>query len=527
VTGWEYWHKKGADGVDLQRVAFVAVAAGKAESALITEAAINGCPLDTPGAVRLLDFEQVDYNRREGFNATFAHSRLVALVPNYQGRGRYALYYVNCEVGSAVASFGVRASLYSVLPGVVRPGGSGGSGGGGGGGSGSSGGASAQARAYLAAGEAGLPRLYGGYAAAYAGVLGLWTLACARRAVARGGGGGGALHGGHALIAALLAVKAGTLAAASRAYAAVSASGAAPFSLALGDLANAARGAAPLLAVCAAGCGLGGRGRGGGSGPGPLRLPPLLQHARLARIVSLALPLKAGSEVALAYLARTGPGGAGATTVAGALAAWPGAATGTGRGAALAAWAASPWGGGTTRRALHALALAGAALALAPAVWAARTGGGGGGRPGPPPPPDAAKAWRATAGSSLFRRCYLAAAAYGAVSRAGTATLARRSPVSQAWLPLAAVEAAGLAFYLATAIAFFPGGGDAYAPFVAAAGAAGGGRASSSGPSSGGGGGGHHPASPAAASGGAYARPGGATEAELAPLRARGGGGAD
>jgi hypothetical protein len=507
VTGWEYWHKKGADGVDLQRVAFVAVAAGKAEAALITEAAINGCPLDAPGAVRLLDFEQVDYNRREGFNATFAHSRLVALIPNYGGRGRYALYYVNCEVGSAVTSFGVRASLYSVLPGVGRPGGS--SPGGGGGRPPSS-----QRRAYLAAGEAGLPRLYAGYAGAYCVLAGLWVLACARRAAVGGGGGrgGAGVHGGHALIALLLGVKAASLACSSAAYKAVSEAGSAPAGLALGDLANAARGAAPLLAVGAAGCGW-----------GPLRRAPLLQHARAARLAALALPLQALGEVALAYLARAGPGGAGASTASGALAAWPGAGTGTGRGAALAAWATSSWGGGTTRRALHAFSLAGAALVLAPAFWAARAGGAG--RPGPaaPQPQDAVKAGRSAAGAALFRRCYLTAAAYAAVSRAGAATLARRSPARQAWLPLAAVEAAGLAFYLATAIAFAPGAGDAYRPFAAASAVA-----APTGRASGGGGVHHHPASPAAATGGAYSRPGGAMDAtELAPLRARGGGGAD
>ena len=35
--------------------------------------------------MRLLDFEQVDYNRREGFNATFFNGRLLELVPKYKG----------------------------------------------------------------------------------------------------------------------------------------------------------------------------------------------------------------------------------------------------------------------------------------------------------------------------------------------------------------------------------------------------------------------------------------------------------
>ena len=84
ITKWEYWHKKGADGIDLQRVAFVA-ADSRAAAAGAAAAARGECPLDAPGAVRLLDFEQVDYNRREGFNATFFNGRLLELVPKYKG----------------------------------------------------------------------------------------------------------------------------------------------------------------------------------------------------------------------------------------------------------------------------------------------------------------------------------------------------------------------------------------------------------------------------------------------------------
>ena len=62
---------------------------GKADSraaAAVAAAAARGeCPLDAPRAVRLLDFEQVDYNRREGFNATFFNGRLLELVPKYKG----------------------------------------------------------------------------------------------------------------------------------------------------------------------------------------------------------------------------------------------------------------------------------------------------------------------------------------------------------------------------------------------------------------------------------------------------------
>jgi hypothetical protein len=493
VTGWEYWHKKGADGVDLQRVAFVAVAAGKAEAALLTEAAINGCPLDVPGAVRLLDFEQVDYNRREGFNATFAHGRLLALVPQYAGRGRYALYYVNCEVGAAVASFSVRASLYSVLPT----------------GSGSSSSSSGQRRSYLAAGEEGLPRLYGMASAAYACLLALWALACLARRRR------GWVHGGHLVLAGLLAAKAAGLLAASRAYAAVGEAGAAPARGAVADLLNAARGAGPLLALAGLAAGT------------PARLlGPGLLPGRAGRFAGLALPLQAGGEAVLAYLARAGPGGPGATTAAGWLAAWPGAGSGTGRGAALAAWATSAWGG-TTRRAIHAGMLAGVALVVAPAAWAARHGGrpgAGAGTAGP----DAAKAARAAAGASLFRRCYMTIAAYSLTSRVGGASLARRAAPRSAWVPLAAVEAAGLAFYVAASLTFAPGPGDAAGPFLLRSGGGGGGGTGGGGMASRG----RAPASPAAGMGGAYSsRPGGGggggggTEAELAPLRARGGGG--
>lgn len=84
ITKWEYWHKKGADGIDLQRVAFIAADA-KAAAAVAAAAARGECPLDAPRAVRLLDFEQVDYNRREGFNATFFNGRLLELIPKYKG----------------------------------------------------------------------------------------------------------------------------------------------------------------------------------------------------------------------------------------------------------------------------------------------------------------------------------------------------------------------------------------------------------------------------------------------------------
>ena len=84
ITKWEYWHKKGADGIDLQRVAFIAADANAA-AAVAAAAARGECPLDAPRTVRLLDFEQVDYNRREGFNATFFNGRLLELIPKYKG----------------------------------------------------------------------------------------------------------------------------------------------------------------------------------------------------------------------------------------------------------------------------------------------------------------------------------------------------------------------------------------------------------------------------------------------------------
>ena len=259
VTNWEYWHKKGGDGIDLQRVAFVAVERRDAAAAAAAAAA-GGCPLDTAGVVRLLDFEAVDYNRREGFNATFFNGRLLELVPRYSGGGAWSLLYVNCEAGLAVTSFLVRASLYSVLPGGVKD--------------------------YLPAGEGALPGVYvTACAATLTGIAAWLALLLRRRRHA---------HPVHGLLAAAAGLHAAALGAAHVAASRTRSAGAAPGwsggAAALGALAAVAPlGVAALLA-------------GGWSAAAPL-LPP-----RERGLAAVALPLQAGASLGLAAMAALAPG---------------------------------------------------------------------------------------------------------------------------------------------------------------------------------------------------------------------------
>ena len=259
VTHWEYWHKKGGDGIDLQRVAFVAVERRDAAAAAAAAAA-GGCPLDAAGVVRLLDFEQVDYNRREGFNATFFNGRLLELVPRYAGRGAWSLLYVNCEAGQAVTSFLVRASLYSVAPGGVRD--------------------------YLPAGEGPLPAVYAAAAASFAagGLIWLATLAAHARA----------LHPVHGVLTAAAALHGLALASARVAAARTRAAGAAPGWPAGAAAAGALAAVAPLGVAALI---------GGGWAPARALLP-----RRERALAAVALPLQACAALGLSAMAALAPG---------------------------------------------------------------------------------------------------------------------------------------------------------------------------------------------------------------------------
>ena len=465
--------------------------------------------------MRLLDFEQVDYNRREGFNATFFNGRLLELVPKYKGeirRGRerakkrekktqpslslfppqtnsrklhagggtFSLLYVNCEAAYAVASFQARASLYSVLPDGGRD--------------------------FLPAGLGPLEGVYGCAAASAAAIFALWAWNCVsgRRYLSFSFGAAPAAALGAGLLAALTGLS---FFAARGAAAAVRARGQAPAWAAASAGLELARVASlfGMLLLAGRGVGWGACGGGGGGGGGGGRggaglaalfaaasrrtcagspscgvpaVPALLSSPRDARIVSVVLPLQIAVELALALVrgaaspaapAADGSGGVGLSLSALLSLSGSSASASVPSSSSLAAFGAP---GTRARDALYLAAAAGAVAVLAQVGWSERRAAsrvaagsslspasrGGGSASASAFITNDAKAGRAAASGALWRRWYTCTllGVYGGRAAAALAAAVVPQPRG-AWAPAAVGAAASLALALSAVLECCPG----------------------------------------------------------------------